>query len=635
MIVQFPPTIVTADATSINTNGLISFAFNSTSNSNVTLTIDKPAGTKQGDVMFAFLNITIPNVTLNVPSGWINLQTTAIDNAGNNKDFGKYTYYKVAGASEPASYTWNFVNPTKAVGGIVSVTAAPGYSIFSTKADYPGSATNIIAPNVTTTVNSTLVIESFASASGKDLFTDPVSWARLWEAQTSGASGATESVVVKFFRNISSTGTVTETTTESVPRSVHIIAVPLRYEVVVTLRLTATASASQTAHVNNVFVAKTLNASASTSLNAQVINFFDPVSISATASTNNVQPLLYKAIEPGTAAFCDAATTCVSTVNNEDSPTALAYAQADASTVVNNIFQEVSISASATTDDINALVNNEDSSALYATATTSLGETVVNKITSLEPVLCSAVITDASAEVNNVAESSIVSTANSTSEAEVNNVFQPGATAACDSVVTINALVNGQGSANAIGLAEVNFAALVNNEADLAATSSASVDPIETETFKVVQPGTLALGLATSVSTAIVNNEAESTAVALAELAMFTHVNNVADSAVVSTASATLEALVDNPDSSSIIGSAQTTAEALVNNTFQPYEVTGTAEAEMLGVTLIRTVSPNPLLGICETSTLNGSTRLPSQYGLGVDVEPINANLNVNIIRIL
>jgi hypothetical protein len=66
-------------------------------------TVNKPGSTAQGDILFAFISWYTAGVTIDsVPSGWNLLgdYTAQTD---------KYAlYYKVAGASEPGSYTWSF-----------------------------------------------------------------------------------------------------------------------------------------------------------------------------------------------------------------------------------------------------------------------------------------------------------------------------------------------------------------------------------------------------------------------------------------------------------------------------------------------------------------------------------------------
>lgn len=66
-------------------------------------TVNKPAGTAEGDILFALVCWYTAGVTIDsVPSGWTLLGDYIV-----NTD--KYAlYYKIANASEPSSYTWSF-----------------------------------------------------------------------------------------------------------------------------------------------------------------------------------------------------------------------------------------------------------------------------------------------------------------------------------------------------------------------------------------------------------------------------------------------------------------------------------------------------------------------------------------------
>lgn len=72
------------------------------------VTVDKPTGTQEGDIMFALAtrgdNKAEPNST---PSGWTRLayKQGVWDYYG--------LYYKVAGASEPSDYTWGWSSSSK------------------------------------------------------------------------------------------------------------------------------------------------------------------------------------------------------------------------------------------------------------------------------------------------------------------------------------------------------------------------------------------------------------------------------------------------------------------------------------------------------------------------------------------
>ncbi len=73
------------------------------SNNTDTIEVVKPTGLQQGDFMIAFLQAGGVSVN-SAPSGWTLHDQTS---HGSQGAFNSWIYYKFAGASEPADYTWN------------------------------------------------------------------------------------------------------------------------------------------------------------------------------------------------------------------------------------------------------------------------------------------------------------------------------------------------------------------------------------------------------------------------------------------------------------------------------------------------------------------------------------------------
>src|ERR1044072_491510 len=66
-----------------------------------TFVVNKPTNTAQGDVMFTMVN-TFNGAPPSIPSGW-----TLVTNQNNaTPSLGTYIYWKVAGGSEPSTYSW-------------------------------------------------------------------------------------------------------------------------------------------------------------------------------------------------------------------------------------------------------------------------------------------------------------------------------------------------------------------------------------------------------------------------------------------------------------------------------------------------------------------------------------------------
>ncbi len=132
--------------------------------SSLTLTITVPTGTVQGDVMIAGVAVLPSTATITPPAGWtlVRRQNNAL-----SIDNSLAVYWKVAGASEPASYTWSFNTSTGSAGGIQSFSGVEITNPVNVEAgSSTTAATNSFpAPSVTTTVANTMVVTHHAYAS--------------------------------------------------------------------------------------------------------------------------------------------------------------------------------------------------------------------------------------------------------------------------------------------------------------------------------------------------------------------------------------------------------------------------------------------------------------------------------------
>lgn len=130
-----------------------------------TLTVSKPTGTLSGDVMLASITVVTNTSTVTAPAGWVLVQSVN-QTTGNTSRL--YTYYKVAGAAEPASYAWTFTGANVGtVGGIASFTGVDTTSpIDVSTSQTTASSTSHTAPSITTTVAGDMLvtIHSFASS---------------------------------------------------------------------------------------------------------------------------------------------------------------------------------------------------------------------------------------------------------------------------------------------------------------------------------------------------------------------------------------------------------------------------------------------------------------------------------------
>jgi len=144
------------------------------------LVIVKPAGTGAGDVLVASLALNGSTVS-SPPSGWV--QIAAITSISNPR---LYSYYRVAGAAEPVSYTWTLSSAVANSGGIGRYTGVSNVSPLDAPASTASSATNVsnlTAPAVTTVSPGAMLIGAAAinSSNTAIVITDPSGMAQRWD----------------------------------------------------------------------------------------------------------------------------------------------------------------------------------------------------------------------------------------------------------------------------------------------------------------------------------------------------------------------------------------------------------------------------------------------------------------------
>jgi hypothetical protein len=125
---------------------------------NASITVNKPSGTLNGDIMVLFF-ATNGTGTITPPSGWTN--RTSLTN-GNYK----YHVYTKTAASEGASYTFTFASTITSTSAIIySVANATAYDSIQTATATAASTINV--PTITPTGNGSLWIGGFyTTASG-------------------------------------------------------------------------------------------------------------------------------------------------------------------------------------------------------------------------------------------------------------------------------------------------------------------------------------------------------------------------------------------------------------------------------------------------------------------------------------
>ncbi len=171
----------------------------------LTLTINKPTGTVQNDVMVASIAFRaavadMSTVVLTAPTGWTLVRRT--DNAGPTDSNSLAVYSRVAGAIEQTNYAWTFSTSTGAVGGIQAFSSVDTTSPIDVEAGTaianPGAPLTYTHPGITTTVNNTMILAHF-TRSGAGTWIPPAiggctpAFTERYDVQI-GAAGAGQSL---------------------------------------------------------------------------------------------------------------------------------------------------------------------------------------------------------------------------------------------------------------------------------------------------------------------------------------------------------------------------------------------------------------------------------------------------------
>ena len=136
------------------------------------IAIARPSGLKPNDVMLAAITTNTTTGTVTAPSGWSLVRSDSVSTT--NGTVRQLIYSKVAGASEPASYTWSFSATATATGALA---AYAGVSTVTPVGPSSGAvqgttAKTITAPSVGATASGDLVVGFFGLAMNSS-FTPP------------------------------------------------------------------------------------------------------------------------------------------------------------------------------------------------------------------------------------------------------------------------------------------------------------------------------------------------------------------------------------------------------------------------------------------------------------------------------
>ena len=179
------------------------------------LVIDVPTGTVVGDVMIAAITATPSDTIITTPLGWILIQSqlqTAITSSVVN------TYYRVASASEPGSYTWVLsTTHIGAVGAVLSYSGVDNSAPIDVWADAAtASSLTHTAPSVDATLNDDLLITVHEYTSARSWTPPPGMTERIDRASRNpNNNGITLQMNEQLLSAVGATGTKTATAQSS------------------------------------------------------------------------------------------------------------------------------------------------------------------------------------------------------------------------------------------------------------------------------------------------------------------------------------------------------------------------------------------------------------------------------------
>ena len=178
-----------------------------------TLSIPKPAGTQEGDLLLGVVSHQGGSTRdMTPPTGWTAVPNADIYEGGNARI---HAWWKVAGASEPSSYGFTVTGGTSwsSAGGVMAITGANLMSPIETAGGLStGSTTTtkLTAPALTTTKPNTLLVYGGA-VNQPATFTPPQFYSEQWDLSTAATYNVATETAVRTFEETGSTGTATAT----------------------------------------------------------------------------------------------------------------------------------------------------------------------------------------------------------------------------------------------------------------------------------------------------------------------------------------------------------------------------------------------------------------------------------------
>jgi large repetitive protein len=189
-----------------------------------TLVINAPAGVALNDLLLAQVTVNGgTNTTITPPAGW-----TLVRRTDNTTNVGVGSYYKVATASEPGSYTWNITSSAapRAAGGILAYYGVDDSAPIDVSGGGTGNSASVVAPSVTTTAANHMVAGLFGSDTGTT-FTPPGGSTERYDVRNLNAAGPTSEGADFVQATAGATGTRTATAGAAANYAAQLVALKL------------------------------------------------------------------------------------------------------------------------------------------------------------------------------------------------------------------------------------------------------------------------------------------------------------------------------------------------------------------------------------------------------------------------
>jgi len=185
------------------------------------ISLAKPAGTAQGDLLLAIVSHQSGSSSnMTPPSGWTAVPNADYSDANNARI---RAWYKFAGASEPSSYTFTINSSQAIAGGILAITGASGTPINAALGQVTATNTLFLtAPSITTTAPKTLLV--YGGAINTPLFiTPPAFMHEQFDVGTSGQYNVETEVATQQIATTGATGARTAYVSDSGARGPAIL----------------------------------------------------------------------------------------------------------------------------------------------------------------------------------------------------------------------------------------------------------------------------------------------------------------------------------------------------------------------------------------------------------------------------